>query len=470
MSTPSRPEFEVEVETEELGGGEVQLSVRVPSEEVNRLRRRLVSAFARRLAIPGFRRGKAPRALVEQQVDKQRLEEEIMEQLLEPAYDRAVEKTGIESLGRARISDSTIAEDGSFTFKAALIRRPEIRLGEYRGLKATRHITAVTEAQVEAEMERLRSRYARFVELSEEETLAKGDFALVDYEGYVEEEKVEQASASGYPLEVGADELFPELNEGLLGARVGETKELNVASAPEHLGPEYAGKQIVYRVKVTSARRRELPPVDDEFAKQVSGLDTVEALRERIRENLEAIGRAIAEEGVRDDLTRHVCEGARLEVPASLVTQMVERRVAEIEEELQKRGRSLIQHLQNQGISVEDWRADLEMETRDDVRRALVLDEIGTKENIQIGDEEIKQEIARIAEREGVSEQEVRRQLSTQEQFNRLVTRLYHRKVVNFLVDNAEITEEVVEPTEETPTSDATPAGQTQEADSPGEE
>ncbi len=463
MSTGSTPELEVEVETQELGGGEVELAVRVSPEEVGRLRRRLISAFARRLDIPGFRRGKAPRALVEQQVDRKRLDEQVMEELLEPAYEQAMEKTGIESLGRARISDSAISDDGAFTFKAVVIRRPEIELGEYRGLKAVRHITAVTDAQVEAELARLRSHYARFVELPEDGALEKGDLALVDYEGYVEGQKVEQASASGYPLEVGADELFPELNEALPGARVGETREVSVASAPEQLGPEYAGKQIVYQVKVTSARRRELPPLDDEFAKRVSDLDTMEALRKRIRENLEEIGRAIAEDAVRNDLTRQVCEGARLDIPDALVSQMVDRRVADIEEELQKRGRSLAEHLRNQGISAEDWRADLEVEIRDDVRRALVLDEIGTREKIQVGDEEIKEEIARLAQSRGVSEEEIRKELGAPEQFNRLVTRLYHRKVVQFLVDNAEISEEVVEPADDTSPPDE---AETQEADS----
>ena len=266
MSAPSGPQLEVEFETKELGGGEVELDVRVSPDHVNPIRERLISTFTRRLNLPGFRKGKAPRALVERQLDQERLKEEIVDDLLELAYEQALEKAGIKAVGRARLADAEISDDGEFTFKATVTRRPEITLGGYQGLQVTRRITRVTDAEVEAELGRLRSRYAKFVDLPADEVIEKGDLVLVDYEGSVEGERVEQASASGYPLEVGVDELFPELNQALLGARVGEEKEITTASAPEHFGPEHAGKPVVYQVKAASARRRQFPDLDDAFA------------------------------------------------------------------------------------------------------------------------------------------------------------------------------------------------------------
>ena len=446
MSAPSGPQLEVEFETKELGGGEVELDVRVSPDHVNPIRERLISTFTRRLNLPGFRKGKAPRALVERQLDQERLKEEIVDDLLELAYEQALEKAGIKAVGRARLADAEISDDGEFTFKATVTRRPEITLGGYQGLQVTRRITRVTDAEVEAELGRLRSRYAKFVDLPADEVIEKGDLVLVDYEGSVEGERVEQASASGYPLEVGVDELFPELNQALLGARVGEEKEITTASAPEHFGPEHAGKPVVYQVKAASARRRQFPDLDDAFAKQVSDLETMEALRQRIRDNLEVIGRAIAEDGVRNDLTRQVCEAARLDIPPALVSRAMDRRVAEIEEELTRHGLSLAQHLNRLGRSLEDWRADLKVEMRDDVRRALVLDEIGVREKVEVNDEDIHQEVHRLAERDSVPEDRIQKQLADSEQFNSLAIRLYHRKVVQFLVDHAEVTEEVAEP------------------------
>lgn len=446
MTAPSSPQLDVEFETNEIQGGDLELIVRVPPEQVKPIREQIISTFARRVNIPGFRKGRAPRAIIERHLDAEALKQEITEHLLEGAYDAALEKAGIKALGRARISDSAIADDGAFTFKATLSRRPEITLGDYQGLKATRHLTRVTEAEVDRELERLRSRYAKFVEVPPEGVIEKGDLVIVDYEGFVDGERVEQACASGYPLEVGVDELFPELNEALLGGRVGETKEITTASAPEHFGPQYAGKPVIYKVKAASARRREFPPLDDAFAKQVSDLETLEALRKRIHENLEVIGRAVADDGVRSDLTRQVCEGASLEMPPAFVGRAVDRRVAEIEEEVQRRGMSLAQHLSRLNRSFDDWRADLEIEVRDDVRRALVLDEIGTRESIEVTDEEIEAETARIAEQEHTTPEKVHEQLHQPEAFNRMATRLYHRKIVQFLVDHAEIAEEVVEP------------------------
>ena len=468
MTTPSSPQLDVEFETNEMQGGELELIVRVPPEQVSPIRERIISTFARRVNIPGFRKGRAPRAIIERHLDAEALKQEITEHLLESAYEAALEKAGIKALGRARISESAIADDGAFTFKTVLSRRPEITLGDYQGLKATRHVTRVTEAEVGGELERLRSRYAKFAELPPDGAIEKGDLVIVDYEGYVDGERVEQACASGYPLEVGVDELFPELNEALLGGRVGETKEITTASAPEHFGPDYAGKPVIYKAKAASARRREFPALDDAFAKQVSDLETLEALRQRIHSNLEVIGRAVADDGVRSDLTRQVCEGASLEMPPAFVGRAVDRRVAELEEEVQRRGMSLSQHLSRLHRSFDDWRADLEIEVRDDVRRALVLDEIGTREKVEVSDEEIEAEIARIAEQERTTPEKVHEQLHDSEAFNRMATRLYHRKIVQFLVDHAEVAEEVAEPSaEEGPTG---PPGAAQEPTDPAAE
>ena len=449
MTAPAKEKTEVEVETKQLGGGQVEMDVRVPTEPVRKIREQVISTFSRRASIPGFRKGKAPRAVVERFLDQEALKEQIIESLLSDAYDAALEKTGLKPLDRAEITDQELTEDGALTFKATLTVRPEITLGEYKGIEATRHITPVTDEQAEREFERLRSRHAQYGDLPEGAAIEKGDLVVVDYDMVVDGEKREDASASGYPLEVGADQLFPELNDALVGARPGDAREFQITYPENHTDASLAGRTATFQVLVKQARRRQLPELNDEFAAQVSGLETVDALRERMRQNLEAIGKAIAEEGVRDQLVRKLAEGATLDVPQAIVSRETDRRIDEVTEELERRDLTLHQYLQQNGRSFQDWKADLEADARQIARRALILDEIGEREKIEVTDEELHAEMHRLAEAEHIDEERLHQRLHDSGELTRLYNRLYHRNILQFLVDNAQVTEEIVEPTAE---------------------
>jgi trigger factor len=465
VTSPAKSELDVQVEVKELEGGRVELAVEVPPEPVTAARERAIKDFGRQVNIPGFRKGKAPRAVVERHIDPAALKNEVVEALLSDAYDAALEKAGVKPLDRARIGEADLTQEGSLTFTATITLRPPIELGEYKGLQATRRITRVTPAHIDSELERLRTRRSQFEDLPADAEVAPGDLAVVDYEMFVDGEKQDDASTSGYPLEVGGDQLFPELNDALPGAHPGDTRELEVTYPDSHSDPALAGKTAQFKVLVKQVRRRQLPELDDEFAKQVSDLETMEALRERIQENLEAIGKAVADQDAREDLVRQVSDASSLDVPEVVVSREVDRRIDGATEELERRGLTLHQHLQNLGRSFEDWRADLEAEARQIARRALVLDEIGEREEIKVSEEDIHAEIHRRAESEGISEETLHEQLSDSAELNRLVTRIYQRKVVEFLAENAEIQEEIVEPeAAEEASEEADPAGDTGEA------
>jgi trigger factor len=446
VTASAKPDLEVEVETQPLGGGELELSVRVAPGPVAAIRDNVVKAVSRRASVPGFRKGKAPRALLERLLDQDYIKEQVIDGLLTEAYDAALEKAEIKPLGRAQISDTEITDEGALTFKAVVVQRPEITVGEYKGLAATKHVTPVTDEQVQAELDRLRGRLARYENLPEGETIAKGDLAIVDYDMFVEGEKREEGSATGYPLEVGADELFPQLNDTLPGARPGDVVETAVTYPESHPDKELAGKTATFKVKVQQARRRQLPPLDDAFAARVSKLDTAEALRNRVRENLVAIGEALAEDDVRSQLLRQVSESASLDVPDALVQREAARRVHDVSAELERRGEDLHDYLRRANRSYEDWRADMESEARQEVRQALVLDEIGTREGIEVSDEEVHEEVHRRAQEEGGGEREAHERMHDAAEVNRVASRVYHRKIIRFLIDNANVTEEVVEP------------------------
>lgn len=446
MTTPAKSGSEVEVEVERREGGQVRLSVRVPSERVAAERSRLVKALARRADIPGFRKGKAPRAIVERHIDQEALKREVVDSLVSEAYEAAVAKAEITPLTTGRIEGADLDAEGALRFAAEVVLRPEMELPDYKGMKATRRVVPVTEEQVEAELQRVRERLAQYVELGAEVALEVGDLAVVDYDMVVDGKKREEGSVEGYPLEVGADELFPQLNEVLVGARVGETRTVTLTYPADHPEQGLAGKTARFEVAVRQARRRQLPELNDEFARRVSDLETMEALRGAVRRRLEAVGEAIADMDLRQALVRQVCDGASVQVPEALVSREVERRVEEAEKELARQGTTLRAWLASRARPLEDWRAEVEAEARLAARRALVLDEIGRREGVRVSDEEVEEEIRREAALSQMGEGDPGRDLSRPGELDRIADRLYQRKVVQLLVDHARIEDEVVAP------------------------
>jgi trigger factor len=449
VTDPEKQELDVDVEVKELDGGEVELEVRVPSGPVLKAREDALREFGRSTSIPGFRKGKVPRAILERHVDEAALRERVTDTVIEDAFDEAVKKAGLKPLGRAQLREADLSEDWQMTFSATVTLRPEIGLGDYKGLKATRYLTPVTDQQVEVEIERVRSRRSTYEDIPEGAAIETGDVAEVSYEMFVDGEEREDAGVSGYPLEVGKDDLFPELNEALPGVKVGESREIEITYQADHSDESLAGKTAQFKVVVRKARRRQMPELDDEFAQQVSDLETLEALRQRVRENLEAVGKAMADEDVANQLVRQAAEAASLDVPQALVDRETDRRIDEIEEELTRRNLTLHQHLESTNRSFDEWRADVERGAREAARRALLLDEIGDREGVEVTGEEVREEIRLLAKREKVSESAMRKRLSESNGLAGLANRLYERRTVQLLVDNAEIAEETVERKEE---------------------
>jgi trigger factor len=267
----------------------------------------------------------------------------------------------------------------------------------------------------------------------------------------VEGERHDQGSATGYPLEVGSDKLFPELNESLVGARVGEERRVPVTYPADFHRPELAGKSGEFAVTIGQVKERVLPELTDEFAREHTSITSVEKLGERIRRTLEAVAEAMAESNLRNELLGQVVEASQVEVPAAPVEREVARRAEAVEEDVERQGASLESYLARRGLSEQAWRRSLAVEARNDIRRALVLDAIGRAEKIEPTDKEIERELAEQAKEEGRTPEQVRRRLERADDLDRIVNRVYHRKVMEFLVRNAEVTSETAAAQEAAP-------------------
>ncbi len=446
----------MQVSSEKLEGGKVALSVTLEPEALSRKIDEFYRDVARRASIPGFRKGKVPRALLERQFTPEMAQAQAIEDLVDEVYPAALDEAGLEPLDKGELESADVQEDGSLVIKTTLTVRPEVQLGEYKGLPAVRRRQEVTDDMVQAEVDRFRARYATFQPV-EDRPIKEGDMVVVDYDLYADGAKLEGKSVQGYPLEVGADRIFPELNEALEGAGPGQEVRFTMSYPADLPDADLAGKTVEVVVVPKSVRERRLP-TEEETAQRL-GLQSAEELRSEIREGLTHMAEHEAEHELEDSLIKQVVESSFVEAPEVLVEREMEHRLGEATAEAQRRNApDLDTFLRRNDIDPDEWRAEQEVAARADVKRALIVDEIGRRENVEVSEEQIATELAGLAERRNETVEQTQKALG-KAGLRRLVNRLYEHNIVDLLVANAQITDEpVAAPAQEEPAPAEKPA------------
>jgi len=429
----------MQVEVKRLGEGEIELNIAVAPEAVLEEVQKVFQETARTVSVPGFRPGKAPRSLIEAQINMEMVRQEALERLTQESYIEALTQHQLNPIDRAQIQQRNLQEDGGFSFQATLSVLPEIKLGPYQGLKATKTVLPVGEEAVEAELERLRRRQANFIS-DPARAIEKGDLVIIDYDLEVDGKAVENAGVRGYPLEIGQDTLFPELNDALLGGKMGETCRVDSRLPKTFPDPALADQSATFAVTIQEVKTLALPELTDEFAEKVLGLENLAAVKQKIRELLEEAAERQAKNSLRENLLSQVVEASEFELPKILVTRYVTSQENEILEQLGGDEKKLAAYLTHQGLTREAWRAGLEREARRQVKNFLIINEIERQANIVIPEEELTELVSRMAEQEGISPAAKRRALEESGDLETLVNRLGRQKVLQLLEDRAEIT------------------------------
>jgi len=398
------------------------LEVELPPEEVSRAVAAAHRRLAQRVAIPGFRRGKAPRAILERYVGRESLIDETLKLLLPDGYTRAVQEAGLAPIGQPEIDLQTeeVDENAPLRFTASVDLAPEVDPGAYPDVRVPREEPAVTEADVDARIEDLRLRHATLVPTGDA-AAAQGDFVLVQVLETAPSLPRLQAGKE-YLVEIGGGVHPAPLEEGLAGLRRGEQRAISLGNSEETIG-----------VLAVDVKRRELPTLDDPFAKQV-GAETVEALRAQLRERLQAEVAARAADAYQDAVLRAVTERATVDLPRSLVAHEVEHLVADLEESLSRRGLTLETYLRAAEKTEEALRQEFEAVAEQRLRTQLVVDEIARRESIAPTEEEITQEVENLAQSLQQDVARVREWLDEERRRDALVRTLRRRKTVQFLV------------------------------------
>ncbi|MDI6907668.1 MAG: trigger factor [Thermoanaerobacterales bacterium] len=435
--------------TEKVDQHTVVLNIEVEPERlataVDRAYRRLVKTAK----IPGFRPGKAPRPIFERFYGKEVLLNDAAESLLPVSYLEAVRELDIEPISRPEFEVVKLEEGSPVAFKARVEVRPEVAVGEYKGLEVERPAVTVTEDDIDREIEQLRNRYAKLVTL-EEGRVEKGDLVTIDYEGTVDGQPFAGGEARDRQVEVGMGFLAPELDEGLPGMAIGETKEIRMKLADDYHDPAVAGKEAVLRVTVKGIRRKELAAVDDEFAKDVSEFDTLAELKADIKNKLEETAREQAEAVVRNALVARAAENATVDIPAKMIESALEGMMEEALRPIVQQGLKEEDYFRLTNTSREELADKLRPEAEARVKRELVLDAIAKAEGIKVEDEELDKEIERLAQYYRRDAGQLKETLEKHGELQSLRRGLMRDKAIDVLVANAVVKDAGTTPADET--------------------
>jgi trigger factor len=421
------------VKWEKLEGNTGVLTVEVSAEKVNEGLTAAFNKVVKTVNVPGFRKGKMPRPMFEKRFGVESLYQDALDILLPEAYGNAIDEAGIDPIDRPDIDIEQMEKGKELIFKATVQVKPEVTLGDYKGLEVEDFDATVTDEDVAKELETLQSRQAELV-VKEEGTAELGDTVVLDFEGFVDGEAFEGGKAENHSLELGSGSFIPGFEEQLVGLATGESKDVEVSFPEEYHAAELAGKPAVFKVTLHEIKGKELPALDDEFAKDVDDeVETLDALKEKIRTRLEDSKKHEAEHHLRDSLVEKAAENAQVEIPEVMVTSEVNRMLQEFEQRLQMQGMNLELYFQFSGQDENALREQMKEEAVNRVRVALTLEAIAKAENIEASDEDVNAELEKMAGMYNMTVENIKAALGGLEGIK---GDLQKQKAVEFLIEN----------------------------------
>lgn len=432
----------MKVNVEKIENNVATLKIEVEAGEFEKAVEQSYRKNVRRFNIPGFRRGKAPRSLIERYYGPEVFYEDAAEIVLSEAYKKGVEENSLEPVEHPHFDIDKIGKDIGIVATAKVTVKPEVKLGQYKGLEVEKMVYTVTEEDVEKELKDLQEKNARLV--SVERPAQKGDVVLVDLEGFANGEPLKDAKVQNYPLELGSKILVEDLEEKIIGMKPGETKEVAVTYPAEHPNKDLAGKEVLFKVSLKEVKEKELPQLDDEFAKDVSEFETLEELKQDIKNRLEERAKSLSESSLRGAILKKVVEQAEVDIPQVMVDREIERLIMDFAFQLRLRGLDLKQYLEISNLSPEEFKGKFQERAYNNVKTSLVLEALAKAENMEVTEEEVDEELTKYAEAAQKSLAEYKKNLK-EEDLEHIKDHILTRKIFDFLISQAKVNEKVVE-------------------------
>jgi trigger factor len=422
-----------------LEDNKVRLDVEVPPEAVRKGVEAKVRELGRKVRVPGFRPGKAPRRVIENHLGRDYIYYEALQDKLPTWYSEAVVETDLRPIDRPEIHfDEPLDEKEGFKFSATVAVRPEATLREYKGVEVPREAIEVADEQVDEQLEQMRGQFATLAAV-EDRPLEEGNFAIIDFrgEGMSTGEPLEGGEAEDYMLEVGRGELLPDFEQNLVGMRAGERKQFGVTFPVDYAEASLRGQTVLFHVHLKEIKERDLPPLDDEFAKEASEFETLEELRAAIREQLEDAEERRVEGEFRARVLDAVSKGADVEVPEVMVEDKVEEMLGSFERSLRAQGMEPEQYYQLAGTSAQEIKDRVRPDATDTVKKELTLDAVATAEDIRAGEDEVMHQIEHLAEDSDREPHEIAEAMRKNGTYTLLEEEIARAKALDFLAENA---------------------------------
>ncbi|OBZ09800.1 trigger factor [Bacillus sp. FJAT-27264] len=427
------------------------LEVEVGADRVAAALDKAFNKVVKKANVPGFRKGKVPRPIFESRFGVESLYQDAIDILLPEAYGEAVEQTDIFPVDRPEVDIEQFAKGQSFIFKAKITVKPEVVLGQYKGLEVPVQKAEVTEDELTAELTRLQERHAELV-VVEDETAALGDIAVIDFDGSVDGVQFEGGQAERHSLELGSNSFIPGFEEQVVGMGTGDFKDVEVTFPEAYHAENLAGKAAVFKVKLHEIKRKQLPALDDEFAKDVSEFDTLDEYKADLKQQLES-RKSDELKGARENaVVDKAAANAEVEIPEAMIDSEIQNMVRDFDNRLRQQGMNMDMFLSFSGQTREDLQNQMKGDAEKRVRNNLVLEVIAKQENIEVSEEDVNKELATMAESFKRTPEEIRSILAGNGSLGSLSEELSLRKTIDLLVESSvevEATEEAAADTAE---------------------
>jgi len=414
---------------------ELKLEFTIEAKKFDEGMKKVYEKTARYINIPGFRKGKAPMAIVEKHYGPEVFYEDTFNEIVPEEYEKELKENNIEAVSKPNIEIKQIGKGQDLIFTAVVQTKPEVKLGKYKGIQIKKVEYNVSDEDINHELGHMLDRNSRLVNV-EDRPVEDGDITVIDFEGFVNDVAFEGGKGENYELTIGSKTFIPGFEDQIIGMKIDEERDINVKFPEEYFSEELKGKDAVFKVKLHEIKKKELPELNDDFAKDTSEFDTLDELKASIKEKLEHENEHKAKYEMEDAVVKAAVETVEVEIPSGMVETEVDNMVKDMETRLSYQGVRLEQYLQMVGKSMEDFRKEHEENAKTSVKTRLTLEAIVKAENIEAQDEEVNKKVEEMAAMYGKTAEE----LKANEQFVTYVKdSIKNEAVVKFLLDNAKI-------------------------------
>lgn len=414
---------------------ELKLTFTVEATKFDEGMKKVYKKTAKYFSIPGFRKGKAPMSIIEKQYGSEIFYEDTFNEIVPEIYAEEIKENNIEAVSRPDIEVVQIGKGQDLIFTAIVQTKPEVKLGKYKGIELKKKEYNVSDEDIDHEISHMAEKNSRLVTV-ENRPVEEKDIAVIDFEGFVDGVAFEGGKAENHELEIGSNTFIPGFEDQIIGMKIDEEKDINVKFPEEYFSKELAGKDAVFKVKLHEIKRKELPELDDEFAKDVSEFDTLEELKASIKEKLEEENKNRAKYETEDEAIKEVCNQVEIEIPSGMIETEIDNMVKDVEARLSYQGLKLDQYLKMMNKSEEDFRNEYAKQAEESVKSRLVLEAISKDAKIEISKEEISEKIKEMATNYGRKEEEL---IANEDLKQYLENNMKTEKAIQYIIDNAKI-------------------------------